>query len=81
MNIYLKMAHYSSLNIEFIYMNTNEKFTYCHVFYLVFILEHIPYLLELIFFLHLKSDTMKEKGEIKFRLRLKPYFRKYCFIY
>lgn len=29
----------------------------------------------------LKADTMKEKGERKFRLRLKPDFRKYFFIY
>lgn len=47
MSIYVKMAHYSALNIEFIYMNTNEKFTYCHVVYLGFILEYLHYLLEL----------------------------------
>lgn len=29
----------------------------------------------------LKADTMKEKVERKFRLRLKPDFRKYFFIY
>jgi len=56
------MAHYSALNIEFIYMNTSEKFPYCHVFYLVFILEHIHYLLELIYFQLLVRYHERKRG-------------------